>query len=354
MLQRIRRTRLAGNTFLLIAFLTLLAAWNTGTNLLYVIAGGLASFPIISAVSVGWGLRGLRVTRDVPTAAHRGEPVGITLRVENHKRFMPTFLLRIDSRASVGAAATFLPQVPARRAAVVRMSAVFERRGVYTLPPIELTSLFPFGLVSKRQTGAGSAEIVVYPRVRAVRSSALAQLPNAQAARVVRTGDGDEFFSLREYVRGDDPRRIAWRASARAGKFLVRELSQGASRFVVLVLDTQRPQAPEDFDERFEEAVELTASLAVTLLNQHYTVALATGTARVPEGKGQAQATRILDCLARVQPTDKALPDAVERFAATHAADARIVFLTADATKWGGASPFAHSRFIDPHEVTYA
>ncbi|MHA1236484.1 MAG: DUF58 domain-containing protein [Candidatus Hodarchaeales archaeon] len=38
-----------------------------------------------------------------------------------------------------------------------------------------------------------------------------------------RKGLGDEFFSLRDYIRGDEPRKIYWKKSARLGKLISRE-----------------------------------------------------------------------------------------------------------------------------------
>ena len=51
-------------------------------------------------------------------------------------------------------------------------------------------------------------------------------------------GQGTEFDSLREYVRGDDGRSIDWRATARSRPRVVRTWQPERDRRVVLVLDT--------------------------------------------------------------------------------------------------------------------
>ncbi|MCL8024190.1 DUF58 domain-containing protein [Nocardioides sp. BSK12Z-3] len=56
-------------------------------------------------------------------------------------------------------------------------------------------------------------------------------------------GQGTEFDSLREYVRGDDVRSIDWRASARNRSVVVRTWQPERDRRVVLVLDTSRTSA---------------------------------------------------------------------------------------------------------------
>jgi uncharacterized protein (DUF58 family) len=52
-----------------------------------------------------------------------------------------------------------------------------------------------------------------------------------------RRGQGDEFFSLREYVRGDEPRRIYWKASARQGKLISKEFSDEVVFRILVAID---------------------------------------------------------------------------------------------------------------------
>src|SRR5262249_11923195 len=53
-------------------------------------------------------------------------------------------------------------------------------------------------------------------------------------------GLGTEFDSLRDYHPDDDPRRINWRATARAGRPISHEFRVEQDRPVVLLLDTGR------------------------------------------------------------------------------------------------------------------
>ena len=60
------RVRRAGYVLILIAVLVLLIAWNTGTNLFYLIFAGLASLLLISVFIARRSLRGIRVVRHAP------------------------------------------------------------------------------------------------------------------------------------------------------------------------------------------------------------------------------------------------------------------------------------------------
>jgi len=53
-----------------------------------------------------------------------------------------------------------------------------------------------------------------------------------------RLGKGREFDRLREYVSGDEYRDVAWRASARHRKLIVREFRLDRSQDILLCLDT--------------------------------------------------------------------------------------------------------------------
>ena len=66
---------------------------------------------------------------------------------------------------------------------------------------------------------------------------------------------------MREYKPGDDLRRIVWRASARTGKFLVREAEQGITDKITIILDTDRGSHSRDgevLSESFEAGVRAT------------------------------------------------------------------------------------------------
>src|SRR5690606_23533873 len=56
-------------------------------------------------------------------------------------------------------------------------------------------------------------------------------------------GQGTEFDSLREYVVGDDPRGIDWRASARHEHLVSKQWRPERDRRVLCVLDTGRTSA---------------------------------------------------------------------------------------------------------------
>lgn len=349
-----RRLTVAGWAFVLTASLVLLAAWNTGTNVYYLVFSGLVSFLVASWFACRWNLRGLHVSRTAPEATHRGDSFGVTVRVENRRRFLPALSVRVESAARRRESAGYIPSIPARRAARLTMTEQFDKRGVFPLPGLDLVTSFPFGLIEGRRRVSDHVEMLVYPRVVGARTALIEQTRAAGAVpRTLQGGDSD-FFSLRDYVPGDDLRRVAWRASARLGNLMVKQLSHEASRSVLFVLDSRTDNGVEDFYERFEEVIEVVASLAVTLLARRYSVALLTATGRVPEGDGRAQMRKVLEAFARLEPADPAAADPFQNAEALKESPGVVHwFVSPDPGRWGERG--LHGiRVLDPTEVVHA
>ena len=345
------RMRSQGHVFLVITVLVILAAVNTGTNLLYIVVGGLVSFLIISRVLGSWSLRNLRITRDAPDAVHRDQHFLVTVRLENHKRLLPCMSIRIATEAEPNVSAGYILKIPAQRAAVLRISQVFHRRGVRILPAIHVISTFPLGLFEATMIVADRRVVVVYPRVFTARVGMLDRMPGTGEAPRVARGDGDEFFALREYMPGDDVRKINWRASARMNTLIVKELEPDTSRYAVLILDNRTYGELEDYDDRFEQAVEIIASLAVTLLQQQLRVAIVCGDQFVVLGEGTAQVLKVLDFLARVHPeTDPKPPktDVAERHRAA------VACISPNPEYWGRTMGEFGAPVVHPREVVRA
>jgi uncharacterized protein (DUF58 family) len=76
-------------------------------------------------------------------------------------------------------------------------------------------------------------------------------------------GEGREFESLREYVPGDDPRHIDWRASARHARLQVRQYQTERRHTVFVALDTGRLMgAYVDGTSKLDHAINCAAALA--------------------------------------------------------------------------------------------
>jgi uncharacterized protein (DUF58 family) len=91
--------------------------------------------------------------------------------------------------------------------------------------------------------------VKVYPNIQNVARYELAarkhRLAELGMVPVRQLGQGSVFESLREYVPGDDPSRIAWKATARRGRLITRNYEAERSQNVLLVIDCGRLMTTE-------------------------------------------------------------------------------------------------------------
>ena len=117
------------------------------------------------------------------------------------------------------------------------------------------------------QADLGEAETVkVYPNMRRAREMELKALGArsylAIQRKAVRRGEGREFESMRDYVRGDEMRHISWTATARRSKLITRQYQIERDQTIIIALDAGRLMTGRIGDEtKFDTAIH--ASLAL-------------------------------------------------------------------------------------------
>lgn len=138
------------------------------------------------------------------------------------------------------------------------------RRGDLQALGVTVRSVGPLGLVARQKTLHVPGTLRSLPPFESRKHlpSRLARLRDLDGRSAIRVrGQGTEFDSLREYVRGDDVRSIDWRASARSRNVVVRTWQPERDRRIVLVLDTSRTSAG-----RVEDVPRLDSAMDAALL----------------------------------------------------------------------------------------
>ena len=148
----------------------------------------------------------------------------------------------------------------------VSTTLVPTRRGDRRTDRVTARSLGPAGPGRPAGHAAAPGTVRVLPPFHSRKHlpSRLARLRELDGRSAVRVrGQGTEFDSLREYVRGDDVRSIDWRASARTKDVVVRTWQPERDRRVVIVLDTGRTSAGRVGDiPRLDSAMDAALLLA--------------------------------------------------------------------------------------------
>jgi len=204
------------------------------------------------------------VRRPIP-AVRMNDPADSLLSVANTSRRSVRGIVRDAWQPSAGAAGNRhrIRLAPGDRAALVT-PLLPHRRGDLRAVGVTVRLRGPLGLVCRQRTLAVPGIVRSLPPFdsRKHLPSRLARLRDLDGRSAVRVrGQGTEFDSLREYVRGDDVRSIDWRASARTANVVVRTWQPERDRRVVLVLDTSRTSAG-----RVEDVPRLDCAMDAALL----------------------------------------------------------------------------------------
>jgi len=118
-------------------------------------------------------------------------------------------------------------------------------------------------------------------------------------------GASIEFRQHRQYVAGDEPRRLDWRVLGRTDRPYIKEYDEETNLRCAILLDCSGSMAygAEPFGTKFDFAAKLAASLAYLMLGQTESVGLATFGWRLdawlPPHGGHAQLSRVIEILER-------------------------------------------------------
>ena len=211
--------------------------------------------------------RRVALERVLPGPVRLGERVESTLYLTNSGRRRMRAIVRDGwPPSAVAAPSRHRVDVPAaERRAVVTALTPF-RRGERRSAHVTLRSFGPLGLLARQATIVVPGSIMVLPPFTSRKHlpSRLARLRELDGATSVMVrGQGTEFDSLRDYVRGDDVRSIDWRATARRKDLVVRTWRPERDRRVVIVVDSGRTSAARiDNEPRIDTAFESALLLA--------------------------------------------------------------------------------------------
>lgn len=107
-----------------------------------------------------------------------------------------------------------------------------QRRGWFETGRLRLSTLRPLGLARAWAWLAPDTRLLVYPRLDAEAPPLPESLGDGDSPRS--RAHGEQPHHLRDYRPGDMPRQIAWKASARADRLLVREYESAVARDILL------------------------------------------------------------------------------------------------------------------------
>jgi uncharacterized protein (DUF58 family) len=219
--------------------------------------------------------RTITLDRDLPGPVRLGETVRSTLYVTNTGKRRLRAVIRDGWPPSAGASpARQKLTVPAGERRTITTTLTPFRRGNRRAAHVTIRSYGPLRLAARQATIRLGGSLSVLPPFNSRKHlpSRLARLRELDGmTSIMVRGQGTEFDSLRDYVRGDDVRSIDWRATARrrdpsdgfGQKLVVRTWRPERDRRVIIVIDSGRTSAARiDNEPRIDTAFESALLLA--------------------------------------------------------------------------------------------
>jgi uncharacterized protein (DUF58 family) len=260
----VRLTRI-GTAFVLFTVVIGFAAINTGNNSLYIALSFMLGCLLLSGIASKGGLKHLAVELDGIDEAWAMRPAHGRLRIINRS---PIWNVRdVILISGEMAAPLCIPMIERRGQIIAHGIFSFQRRGLVHLSRVDLYTRYPFGFFLKKRRLRLSGDVVVFPRLLGEDIPRDRYRPvDGQLHPANRIGGGTEIHSFRDFVRGDSLRRVHWKKSASAGRWIIKQTEVDSGKSVHIVVD---PFQPGDVtDDTFEEMISEAATFLDDMLKR--------------------------------------------------------------------------------------
>lgn len=205
------------------------------------------------------------------TTVHNGDTTTVTLLLTNRGGRPVRNISLSDEVQQLGLATFEVSSLSPGESASATYRVTCRPRGIYEIGPVTASAADPLGLAELSAPPGPVDRIVVYPSVELFSGFPVTrgQDPAVNASRPEHSQrGGEDFYTLREYQRGDDLRRIHWPSSAKTDELMIRQLETPWQSRALVMLDV-RPGVYES-SEAFETAVSGAASVITHLVRSGF------------------------------------------------------------------------------------
>jgi uncharacterized protein (DUF58 family) len=236
------------------------------------------------------------------------------------------------------------------------------KRGRFEFGHTVVRFLSPFRLAWREVKTTQPIAVKVYPNMRRAREAELKALGARSLVSAHRKtswrGEGREFESLREYVRGDELRHISWTATARRGKLTTRQYQIERDQTIIIALDagrlmTARIEQETKLDSAVHAALALMSAAARGGDNAGVMVFGRRIQSYLPPSRGREHMEAALEALYSVEPEmiEPSYARALEFVAANSKRRSLIVLLTDLVDEEGSKELLSSLRLLRPRHL---
>lgn len=255
----------------------------------------------------------LTITREFDKRFAIGDTTETKLRVENASP--QTFYMRVkdefppEMKLNESREAQF--KIEAQTFVDFSYGLTPPRRGKYEFGKTIVRYLSKIGLLWCQTDLGNTSAVKVYPNMRRAREMELKALgANSYLAvrrKAIRRGEGREFESMRDYVRGDELRHISWTATARRARLTTRQYQIERDQTIIILLDGGRLMTGRIGDEtKFDTAIHASLALMSAAARAGDNCGLAVFGRKIkkyiPPQKGIRHIDAVLEALHNIEP----------------------------------------------------
>lgn len=272
-----------GWVYIILCFIITSSATNTSNNSLFMLSAFMLSILIVSGVLSTLNMFFLKIDGVEVEEVYAKRISYIQLKLKKTKIF-PLSLYVNNQRLRISNNSILYP-------------LHFPKRGLYKLPNIRIESDFPFGFIKRVKIFKIDEKILVFPSCKNLEFPTFKlKRTDGQEEEKKHWGEILEYYGIKPFQEGDDPRYIHWKKTAQKGEIIVKEFETRSRGNMQLFLDTHLKD-----EDLFEEEVERVAGWCCRLLFEGKSVSLLTPDNFLPEGSGEAQRKKILSFLGLVK-----------------------------------------------------
>ncbi len=276
--------------------------------------------------------RGLRVRREFAPRVFQDETVKVTIHIENRSLLpVPWLSVReaLPTRIATYDALRQVVRLRPKGATTIEYTLPATHRGYHRLGPLQVRFGDVFGLASQDLLIDTAEFVIVYPQIIPIEAFQIeSNTPFGDMRSHQRIYlDPIRVVGAREYEPGDSQRLINWKATAAAGRLMVRNLEPAVSHEIQILVDLNHSSYSRMWrGPASEMAVTAAASLAAFMLENRQSVGVVVNgldpiylggvrggsheemrermggrVPRIPIGRGRGHLMSCLDLLARVE-----------------------------------------------------
>ncbi|HEX8651194.1 MAG TPA: DUF58 domain-containing protein [Pyrinomonadaceae bacterium] len=307
---------------------------------------------------------GLQVEREFEGRFAVGAEMQVRVRVLNHTPRSVTLMVKDEypPEMVLSGGREARMRVEAQTVAALHYGLTPPRRGRFEFGRVAVRYLSRLGLVWV-QTEMGSAGVVkVYPNMRRAREAELKALGArslvASHRKTSWRGEGREFESLRDYVRGDELRHVSWTATARRGRLVTRQYQIERDQTILIAIDAGRLMTARiERETKLDSAVHATLSLMSAAARGGDNAGLVVFGRRIkaylPPKRGREHMDAALEALHAIEPEmiEPSYARAFEFIAANCQRRALVVVLTDLVDEEGSRDLLTSLRLLRPRHL---